>query len=70
MPVCWITCFNVYSFENLVVFYCFMYNLFLEFDNDGNVENVYSIEVFLSRFLSLLFIVFVVWLGRFAPFAK
>ena len=23
-----------------------MYNLFLEFDNDGNVENVYSIEVF------------------------
>ena len=30
-----------------------MYNLFLEFDNDGNVENVYSIEVFLSRFLSL-----------------
>ena len=33
-----------------------MYNLFLEFDNDGNVENVYSIEVFLSRFLSLLVI--------------
>ena len=31
-----------------------MYNLFLEFDNDGNVENVYSIEVFLSRSLSLL----------------
>ena len=31
-----------------------MYNLFLELDNDGNVENVYSIEVFLSRFVSLL----------------
>ena len=37
-----------------------MYNLFLEFDNDGNVENVYSIEVFLSRFLSLLFMATVI----------
>ena len=40
-----------------------MYNLFLEFDNDGTVENVYSIEVFLSRFLSLLFMATVILLN-------